>query len=155
MDTFEPRWVPREETDAQFAERFEIARQEGARLASTEPCAKAIVFHPEGRRFTLTLVAGTTLGFAADDIAQLMGASDTALGNVEVIPSGTGLIWRALDVDLSVSNLVMSLLGGTEWRSAIRQAANRMAAQTNSEARTRASRQNGKKGGRPRKTAGG
>jgi hypothetical protein len=153
MDTFEPRWTPREETEAEFLERFEQAKREGDRLASTEPCAKAIVFFPENRVFSLTLADGTTIGFAADKIPQLTGASAAALAEVEVIPSGTGLSWRMLDVDLSVSGLVLSLLAAPEWRKAIRQAANRLAAQSASEARTRASRENGKKGGRPRKTA--
>lgn len=153
METFRPRWTPREETDAEFLERFEQAKREGDRLAGTEPCAKAIVFHPEGRSFILTLTGGTTIGFAAEAIPQLANASNTELAGVEVIPSGTGLSWRAVDVDLSVSGLVLSLIGGPEWRRAIRQAANRLAAQTGSEARTKASRENGKKGGRPRKAA--
>ncbi len=153
MDKFEPRWAPRLETDAEFLERFKQAERAGEDLASTEPCAKAIVFQAENRTFTLTLTGGTTIGFAADAVPELENASDSALASAEIIPSGTGVSWRALDVDVSVSGLVLALLGGSEWRRSIRQAANRQAAQTKSEARTKASRNNGRKGGRPRKAA--
>lgn len=154
METFEPRWTPREESEAEFLERFEQARLAGERLVETEPCARAIVFHPEARRFTLTLMGDTTIGFAAEAIPGLAHAPEAALANVEVIPSRTGLSWRTLDMDLSVSGLVLSLLAGSEWQRAIRLAANRLAARTRSEARTQASRENGKKGGRPRKVTG-
>ena len=154
MDPFEPRWTPRAESEEALAARLAEARRRGDAIASEEPCAKAIVFHPAERRFSLTLMDGTSISFSADALPELAEKSPEDLSAVEIIPSRTGLSWRSLDLDIAVSGLVLALLDKPEWKRAIRQAANRYAARTPSEARIRASRENGKKGGRPRKAAG-
>lgn len=154
MEPFEPRWKARVETEEELAMRIAEARRRGDALASEEPCARAIAFHPEARRFSLTLMDGTSIEFSAAALPELAERNTEDLAAAEIIPSGSGLSWRSLDLDISVSGLVLALLAGPEWKRAIRQAANRLAARTKSEARLRASRENGKKGGRPRKAAG-
>lgn len=65
---------------------------------------------------------------------------------VEILGAGTGLHWEALDLDLSVPELLNGLFG-TRAQMA------RLAGQGRSEAKAAAARANGAKGGRPRKHA--
>jgi hypothetical protein len=71
------------------------------------------------------------------------------LAEVEVTPSGYGLHWESLDVDLGVPELVAGLFGTKAWMSEL----GRQGGQSKSSAKAQASRDNGRSGGRPRKTA--
>ncbi len=119
-----------------------------------EPTAKAILFDPETRCFDLLLANNTRVGFGADSLWELKAASLEDLAAVELSPSGSAISWPKLDMDVSVAGLVLDLLGSPEWKRALRRAVNRELARTKSDATARAARENGKKGGRPRKTAG-
>jgi hypothetical protein len=70
------------------------------------------------------------------------------LAEVEVTPIGFGLHWEKLDADLGVPHLVMGIFGSKAW---MRELARRGGSVT-SAAKARASRENGKKGGRPPRT---
>jgi hypothetical protein len=70
------------------------------------------------------------------------------LAKVGVSPSGLGLHWEALDEDLSVPALIQNLYPPTRMLSEFA----RQAGRSTSAAKAKASRTNGAKGGRPRKT---
>jgi hypothetical protein len=72
------------------------------------------------------------------------GASDEDLTGREGWQDGEGLHWEALAVDLSVPGIMARLLNLREWGA-------RYMGQLTSEAKARAARENGKKGGRPRR----
>ena len=138
-------------TEAEVRAQIEAAD----RLPKTEePTAKTIVFTPETRSFDLLLANDTRVGFGADSLWELKGASTEDLAAIELSPSGSAISWPRLDIDISVAGLVLDLLGSTEWKQALRRAVNRDLARNKTEARARAARENGKKGGRPRKTTG-
>lgn len=103
----------------------------------------------------LTVAAGITLTFDATAVRELAAAGDDDLARLELSPSGTTLSLRSLDVDIAVDGLLLDLLGAAGWKSAIRSQLNREAARITSAARGVASRENGKKGGRPPKDLGG
>ncbi len=67
---------------------------------------------------------------------------------IEISPAGLGLHFPKLDADVYVPALFEGVYGSRAW---MKQAA-RVAGSTRSEAKSAASRENGKKGGRPRKT---
>jgi hypothetical protein len=67
--------------------------------------------------------------------------------------SGDGLGWPSLDVHYHVASLVMGTFGGRDWMRQLRGELLKKAAKVTSSARARAARENGKKGGRPRKAA--
>lgn len=70
----------------------------------------------------------------------------SAAADIELSPMGTSLRFPLLDVDFAVQGLIRHVFGVNQ--------ANRVAGATKSVARAAASRQNGRKGGRPRaKTA--
>ena len=73
-------------------------------------------------------------------------ASDDELEAVEILGAGYGLHWEALDVDLSVPGLMAGLFGTKAYMA-------RRAGQATSAAKAAAARENGRKGGRPRKQA--
>jgi hypothetical protein len=72
------------------------------------------------------------------------------LAQIEILGLGLGLHWEQLDVDLSVPGLLAGLFGTKAYMD--RQRAARAGAAT-SVAKAAAARRNGRKGGRPRKSA--
>jgi hypothetical protein len=75
-------------------------------------------------------------------------ATDDQLAGVELLGEGYGLHWEALDADLSVPGLLAGLFGTKAYMA-------RRAGQATSPAKAAAARENGAKGGRPRKAVGG
>jgi len=61
---------------------------------------------------------------------------------------GFNLHWPKLDVDIYVPALVAGIFGTQDW---MRKALARQAGRSTSAAKTTAARENGRKGGRPRK----
>jgi hypothetical protein len=100
-------------------------------------------------RVVMELSNGSAYAFPISSIPEMAHASARALSKVEVEPGGYGLHWEELDADLSVPGLLMSSLGRKEKLSELA----RIAGKTKSAAKAAASRANGAKGGRPRKTA--
>jgi hypothetical protein len=86
---------------------------------------------------------GFAFGFPPRALESLQGATAQELSQVRISPSADGLHWDGLDVDVSLKGLVMGALKLREW-------APRIMGQIRSEAKARAARKNGMKGGRPR-----
>jgi NAD(P)-dependent dehydrogenase (short-subunit alcohol dehydrogenase family) len=82
--------------------------------------------------------------FAPADIAK---AGDAAGRVAAAERGGSGFRWEALDADLSVDGLVAGIFGSEIWMREM----GRRGGIISSPAKTRAARQNGRKGGRPRK----
>jgi hypothetical protein len=95
----------------------------------------------------IELTNGNVFGFPAASIPAL--ASATPAQRAKVHASGYGLHWEALDIDLSVPDLLFSAIGR---KAHVRELA-RIAGQTTSGAKAVAARANGAKGGRPRRSA--
>jgi len=123
------------------------ARARSAREWKAGRCAASARYDRAKDRIELELSNGCLFGFPVKSIPYLAGATAKQLSAVEVDPGG-GLHWEDLDVDLSVPGLLMSTLGRKEKLSELA----RIAGRTKSAAKAAASRVNGAKGGRPRKT---
>jgi hypothetical protein len=80
----------------------------------------------------------------------LAGAAPADLGEIEISPAGLGLHWPRLDADLYVPALLQGVFGTRQWMAAQLGAAGGRA---RSEAKAASARENGRKGGRPRKNA--
>jgi hypothetical protein len=101
-------------------------------------------------RLVVELSTGVELTFPTRLAEGLTGASPDSLADIEISPAGLGLHWPGLDADLYVPALLQGVFGSKSW----------MARQLGAEggrsrtiAKVAASRQNGRKGGRPRKAA--
>lgn len=104
------------------------------------------------RRIVVGLSNGLEIGFRPDLAEGLSAASEEALSEIEISPSGLGLRWPKLDADLYVPALLQGVLGSPSWL-ARELGAKGGRARTN--AKRAAARLNGLKGGRPRKLASG
>ncbi len=108
--------------------------------------AVSVRFDRRAQRVVLELSSGYLFAFPARTIAALAEATTTQLAAVEVAGGGISLRWDALDVDVSVAGVLLSAIGEKEQR---RQLAS-LAGRVTSEAKAKAARENGARGGRPR-----
>lgn len=132
-------------SEQELDDQVKRAGEVGRKAAESEPMAKAVRYDAASRQIVLELTNGCTFIFPADMGQGLRGATDEQLAEVEILGKGHGLHWESLDADLSVSALIMGLFGSKAW---MRELARRGGSST-SEAKARAARDNGKKGGRP------
>lgn len=126
---------------------YDRAVAAGAASHNAEPRAVGARYDRESRRVVVDLANGCTFIFPAIQGQGLAQASDEDLAQVEVLPGGEGLHWEKLDVDMSVSRLVAGIFGNQVWMREL----GRRGGQSTSPAKAAAVRENGKKGGRPRK----
>ena len=136
-------------TDADILAQIPDAVARANRARRTKPHAKAARYDRATRVLHVQLTNGVTLSIPVSLMPELSRASDAELSRVEVGPAGIGLHWERLDVDLSVSGLARVVLG----TRSLMQAAGAAGGRVRSTAKTLAARENGKKGGRPRREA--
>jgi hypothetical protein len=95
----------------------------------------------------IALTNGCEFAFPARMGQGLQDATDDQLAAVEVVAQGSGLEWEEIGAGLWVPGLLSGLFGSKAWMRELGRAGGKV----QSEAKARASRENGKKGGRPRK----
>ncbi len=132
--------------DPALVRQFEEARRAGQRALKTEPRAASAAYDPATREVRVRMHNGASFAIPVRMLEELDGASDEDLAEVKVPPSGYGLGWPALDVHIAVTGILEAAFG-----SVVRSGIARKAGSTRSSAKSRASRENGKKGGRPPK----
>jgi hypothetical protein len=122
------------------------------RIASVRETGHAVSARYDRRRSRIVVAinTGLELAFPTRLAEGLAGASPEDLADIEVSPAGLGLHWPRLDADLYVPALLQGIFGSKSW----------MARQLGAEggkartvAKVAASRENGRKGGRPKKIA--
>lgn len=113
------------------------------------PVAVGAHYDPVRDRIVVQLSTGLELAFAPRAVQGLGSASPTDLTRIEITPSGLGLHWPELDADLYLPALLEGMLGTKRWMAARLGAAGGRA---RSMAKAAASRNNGKRGGRPRRS---
>ena len=128
-------------TDAQI----DAARERGRIAQETEPRATSARYDPKSGRIIVELTSGATFAFPPDLVEGLCDATAVQLSEIEVSPIGYGLHWPRLDEDYSVPGLMNGIFGTARWMAA-------RAGRGTSDKKAASSRENGKKGGRPRKT---
>jgi hypothetical protein len=132
-------------------EEFEAAKARGkARMRG--PRAESAHYDAGRNRVIVRLTTGVELGFAPRDVEGLQHASidDLKVIEVEALGLGLGLHFPKLDADLYVPALLEGVLGSKRWMAAQLGAAG---GRTRSAAKAAASRESGKRGGRPRRIA--
>ena len=114
------------------------------------PRAKSAHYDAGRNRVIVRLTTGIEIGFAPRDVEGLQDASADDLKAIEVEAFGLGIHFPRLDADLYVPALLDGVLGSRRWMAARLGAAG---GRRRSIAKAAASRENGKHGGRPRKSA--
>lgn len=125
---------------------IDAAMERGRIAQQIEPRADAARYDKRNSRIIVDLTNGCTFAFPPRLAQGLETATDEELAAVEILGAGYGLHWEALDVDLSVPGLLTGLFGTKAYMA-------RRAGQATSPAKAAAARENGRKGGRPRKQA--
>ena len=129
--------------------QYDVAVLAGAQAAAEEPRAVAARYDATTRRIVVDLTNGCTIIFPADRGQGLAGANDADLAQIEVLPGGEALHWETLDADLGVPQLIAGIFGSKLWMREL----GRRGGSATSDTKAAAVRENGKKGGRPRKAS--
>jgi hypothetical protein len=124
------------------------------RMQETRDAAHATAARYDRRRgrIVVELNTGLEMTFAPELAQGLEHADEEALEDIQITPSGLGLHWPKLDADLYVPGLLQGLFGSRRWMA--RELGAR-GGRARSSAKADAARANGRKGGRPKKSAAG
>jgi hypothetical protein len=126
---------------------IDAAEERGRMAQQTEPRALAARYDGKNDRIIVDLTNGCTFAFPPRLAQGLEAATEEELASVEILGTGYGLHWEALDADLSVPGLLSGLFGTRAHMA-------RIAGRATSPAKAAAARANGTEGGRPKKQAG-
>jgi hypothetical protein len=131
-------------------ESFSLANQRAKHLQNSIPRAVSAHYDPRTRRIEVQLSSNLCVSFSPSDAQGLEEARPSQLEEIEISPSGFGLHFPKLDADLYLPAILQGFLGSRKWMaSRLGQAGGK----SRSVAKKKASRANGKLGGRPRKAS--
>ena len=132
-------------------ESFAAANRRAAAKKAAFPAVASVRYDRRVSRIVIALASGLELAFSPKHVQGLENAHPADLVDVEITPSGLGIHFPQLNADIYLPALLDGLLGSKRWMAA---EIGRRGGKAVSDAKTVAARQNGKLGGRPRKTAG-
>jgi Protein of unknown function (DUF2442) len=127
-------------------EQFKAANARGAAALARGPVAQAARYDARRGPVVITLEGGCEFAFPAALAEGLSGAPRLKLAKIKISPNGLGLHWPLLDADLYVPGLIEGAFGSRRGMQQI----GKLGGSSRSAAKARASRENGKRGGRPR-----
>ena len=122
---------------------LDAAERRGREMEERTPRATAARYDAASGRIVIDFANGSCFMVPARLLQDLEGASDAELAEVQV-EHGYALRWDRLDVDFTIPGLLAGIFGTASYMAA-------RAGRTRSAAKAAASRENGRKGGRPRK----
>lgn len=114
--------------------------------------AVAARYDRRAARIVVRLNSGLELAFPPDLAEGLADAAPDDLAEIEISPSGLGLHWPRIDADLYIPALLQGVFGSKNWMARQLGASG---GRVRSGAKIAAARENGRRGGRPRKTVNG
>ena len=124
--------------------KIKVATECGERDQQTEARAESVRYDPATAKLVIVLLNCTEVQIPVRLLQGLKTASEKDLNDVQVQGAGYGLYWPALDIDLSVPGVLAGVFGTQKHMAKI-------AGRAKSNAKAAAARENGRKGGRPRK----
>jgi hypothetical protein len=110
-------------------------------------CACEVEYDSERDLIVFYFTNGALFAVPPNLIQGLQGATVEQLNDVWLDQAGLSVHWSSLDADFSLLGLVQGIFGTSAWMAEI----GRQGGKCTSDAKRRSSRENGKKGGRPRK----
>lgn len=127
-----------------------VSHKTGKEEYEAEPCANSAKYDEPSKRILVELDNGCLFAFPAGNVQGLEQATQEELSDIELLGGGYALSWPRVNADIRIEAALTGIFGSKKWM--IRLAA-REAGSHSSARKTISSRENGKKGGRPRKVA--
>lgn len=87
-------------------EEYELANKRAEEMRRTVPYAINARLEAPSGRMVITLSTGAPLNVPISEISQLATVSELQLSKIEISPSGYGIYFPELDVDLYVPGLL-------------------------------------------------
>jgi len=130
--------------------QFEQANRRAAEMRAANPGAVAAKYDRTRGCIVVDLSNGLQISFNPSIAQGLENAVPAQLNEIKVSPSGFGIYFPKLDVDLYIPSLLEGVCGSKRWMAARLGTAG---GQSRSTAKMEAARANGKLGGRPKRKA--
>jgi hypothetical protein len=143
-----PNWtdlISDEELEAQIIAAKDVRAIED----DTEPRAESVTFDQSSGLVVIALKNGAFFSVPYQLIQGLEQASPEDLSDFWIDASGQSVHWDKLDADFSIPGLVAGIFGTKTWMAQL----GSKGGKSRSAAKASAARENGKKGGRPKKPA--
>lgn len=131
-------------TEEEILAQVKAAHRRERDSAKVQPRAVSAAYEASTRRVLVEFGNGCVIGFPVAMVPGTDGAPESALANVCVEPGGEAIRWDDIDADTDVNGLMLHAFNVRAWAA-------RYLGSATSEAKARAARENGRKGGRPRK----
>ncbi len=109
-------------SDEEFDRQYEAATKRGKEEVAKGTYAVAARYNKTNKRIVIELANGATLLIPAPLIQGLQAASARDLSAIEILGTGTGLYWPALEVEIGVAGLLEGVFGSRAWMAELEQA---------------------------------
>lgn len=133
--------------DIDFDEQFDNAVKKAKENDLIEPRAKKVKYDKRSKKIIIDLTNGASFMVPVNLIQGLENSNDNELSEVDITPSKSGIYWIKLDAYFTITSLMSGMFGNKLWMSELGKSGGKI----KSINKARASRENGKKGGRPKK----
>lgn len=130
---------------------FESANRRAAAKKAAFPAVVSVRYDRRIARVVILLASGLELAFSPKQAQGLENAHPADLMEAEITPSGLGVYFPRLDADLYIPALLEGFLGSKRWMAS---QIGKIGGMASTQAKATAARQNGKLGGRPKKSKG-
>ena len=130
-------------------DEFEIATERAKRRRGRVPAAITARYDPHDGRIVVRLSNDLDVTFSPRSVEGLENAKPSQLKPIEITPSGFGLHFPKLDADVYLPALLEGIFASKRWMAAQLGA---LGGRSKSVAKASASRNNGRLGGRPKKS---
>ncbi|MBD2652776.1 DUF2442 domain-containing protein [Synechocystis sp. FACHB-383] len=129
-----------------LANQIAQAKETAIAEENAGPCVRQVEYDHQRNLIVFYFANGSQFAVPPDLIQGLQGATVEQLNDVWLDRAGLSVHWPSLDADFSILSLVQGIFGTKAWMAEI----GRQGGKQTSEAKRRASRENGQKGGRPK-----
>ena len=99
-------------TDQQIENQIDKAIANQTKIDEVEPKANKVLFDQE--TLTIYFTNGSLFSFSPKLVDAIANLSSDILGTVELTPSGKGLRWDKVDIDLSIQGLLLGKFGSNK-----------------------------------------
>lgn len=152
-----PEWIAQKQEWEWAESELDAEVEAGARRTAERrrqsplPTITDARFLPGERRMRVDFDNGTTFIFPVDQVQGLSGGGEDQLAQFKVLSYDT-LGWDNLETIVPISEVMAGILGSKAWMKRLSEMGKR-GGSIRSESKVQAARENGKRGGRPKKAA--